>query len=117
MQILEDYINIHSQIKQLEKKMNEIKLNVAVLVEQQNGYVKVGEFYFTVQTKQTFSYSKEVSALELQLKNRKKLEEIKGIAKVKGFSTYPVLKKEEKKEVSNAPIAVRAFEIEEDFPY
>ncbi|MDB9446844.1 hypothetical protein [Anabaena sp. CS-542/02] len=91
-----EYFHRYREIKQmqatLEQELEELKPNLVTLIEKHGGKIKTRDVNAYLVKRKTWDYSREVEALNSQLKEKKKEEENTGIATVKSVMTYPVVR-------------------------
>lgn len=91
-QYLARYKEIKLIQKALEQELEELKPNLVTLIEDNDGRIKTNDFNAWVGKRVTYQYSRKLEHDERIIKERKKQEELEGIATVKSVSIYPVVR-------------------------
>lgn len=91
-QYLARYKEIKLIQKVLEQELEELRLNLVTLIEENDGRIKTNDFNAWVSKRVTYQYSRQLEHDEKMIKERKKQEELEGIATIKSVSIYPVVR-------------------------
>lgn len=91
-QYLARYKEIKLIQKALEQELEELKPNLVSLLEENDGKIKTDDYNAWVSKRVTYQYSRQLEHDERIIKERKKQEELEGIATIKSVSIYPVVK-------------------------
>lgn len=90
--VLEQYASLKSIIADCEKKLEEIRPEVLELVLSAGGKT-IPEGTFSIMRKPSYEYSEATMTMEIDLKAKKKEEEMEGIATIKGETEILTFKK------------------------
>jgi regulator of replication initiation timing len=86
------YKEIRLMIDTLSKELEELKPNLVTLIEENEGKIKTPSFNAYLGKRTTYNYSEAVESLEAKIKVLKKDEEKNGVATVKNFSVFPIVR-------------------------
>jgi hypothetical protein len=87
------YLALKAEMERLQDDMEELKpLLAAALMEEPDGTFEYAGFRFELGSRRTYVYSEAVQELEEELRARKKEEERGGIAELKRYTAFPVVR-------------------------
>jgi hypothetical protein len=87
--LFKEYRDVKDQLKYLEERKEALETAIFDELDADGREDKSTPFgFFKIMGRKTYEYSPKITALQLELSNKKKIEELKGIATLKSDSRY-----------------------------
>lgn len=85
---LHRYLAIKEQVDFLNAELEALKQKIIPIVELHENRIEMGDSMLILCERKTYEYSSSTKSIEEEIKKRKKIEELQGIAKVKSVSKF-----------------------------
>lgn len=99
MTVIEEYVKVYNQIKELEQIKDELSIKVLDEIDENSGKPIVNDLgVISMGQRSSWEYSKELQKEKDVIKAKEKLEQTNGAATLKGVSRHVIFRQPELKE-------------------